>query len=257
MAQRQNNDPLQPFARLLKRLGTSPEAIRSLPQITPFLEHELGSYLPRPRILTLLRLSESEEAKKFLLAYDSPRLDAVRDELPLEAFCAIAQVNPNRLLEILGGLIIRTGAQKSAIIAALHHPEIVEATVGYALTQDGIQDRNTMHKAVGFTPQPKGAQTTITVQTNAQAASLAAQQAQVSAPPPEQTIRTLVDRFHDAAGLKGSQPQLLSSNPHEELPEFPDQEDEAAEVPVLVPIMAPAQRLARKMFEHDKEQAGD
>lgn len=232
--------------RLLRKLSLTPEQILALPQITPYITRHLK--LPRSRVLDLLRMSSEPEVARFLEAYDSPLIpDEQRSNFNYEFYCAASGTGPLRLLELLGAQIVRQGAQHSAITAALRHPEVVEATIESALLvgPDGRGDRDTLHKAVGFLPQPKGAVTNINLQANAQSGAAAQV---VSAPPPELTIKSLTDRFNDAKGLKGpSQPQLAEKNECEEIPEEIIKADQDR-----VLVMAPAQRLARRMFDEDR-----
>lgn len=246
MARFQKTDEYAKWNRLLRKLGVTPEQIRSLPQITPYLTRQLK--LPRDRVLDLLRMSAEPEVIRFLEAYDSHLIpDEVRSAFNYEFYCAVSGISPLRLLELLAAQIVRSGAQHSAIAAALRHPEVVEATIQSALVPgpDGRGDRDTLHKAVGFLPQPKGAQTTIHLQANAQSGAAAVA---VSAPPPELTIRSLTDRFNDARGLRNTPPALAEKNESEEIPE----EIIMDERPELVPVMAPAQRLAQRMYEEEK-----
>jgi len=87
-----------------------------------------------------------------------------------------------------------------------------------ALTDEGHEDRATLHKATGFLPSPKGAQTNIQVVQHA-SATANAQAASVAAPPPEQTIRRLVDRFNDARQIQSvERPSLPEDVGHATLP---------------------------------------
>lgn len=236
--------------RLLKKLSVTPDQILALPQVTPYITRSLK--LQRQRVLELLRMSAEPEVTRFLEAYDSHLIpDEVRHQFNYEFYCAVSGIGPLRLLELLAAQIVRSGAQHSAITAALRHPEVVEATITSALIPgpDGRGDRDTLHKAVGFLPQPKGAVTNINLQANAQAGSAAVA---VTAPPPELTIRSLTDRFNDARGLtKGAQAQLPehSESEGEEVPEEIVLDDDDQE---RVAVMAPAQRLARRMYEEEK-----
>jgi hypothetical protein len=76
---------------------------------------------------------------------------------------------------------------------------VVEKSVEMALTDGGIEDRMLLGKATGFLPTPKGSRTIVNVEANANAQSNP--QVLVAAPPPEQTIRRLVDRLNEARGL--------------------------------------------------------
>jgi hypothetical protein len=98
-----------------------------------------------------------------------------------------------RILEVVTGVAVRLGTQASAILAAIWHSHVVEKTIEMALTDEGIADRNALHRATGFTPLPKGSTTIVNVQQNAQG------QVPVNgfpAPRPEDTIRQLTAAFN-------------------------------------------------------------
>jgi hypothetical protein len=175
-----------------------------------------GADLPRswPHYLSS---DDHADARKVLLAYHSiPHY--CRDVLPIEAFCVAAKVSPLSILGILVGSIVRMGAAARTVIAMVNQPRVVQKSVDMALTDDGIADRELLAKATGFLPTPKGAQTIINVD-NKSSATANAQSAVVDAPPPEQTIRRLVDRFNDArtiiAPVQDSLPEapMIPSNP--------------------------------------------
>jgi hypothetical protein len=169
-----------------------------------------------------LHASDDPDAKKIITVYYSIPQWA-RTLLPIEAFCLAAGVSTSRVLEIITAACVRLGAQASTIIAAVSHPSVVQKTVEMALTDDGIEDRNTLHKAAGFLPTPKSAQTNITVTQNAQVSS----QVAVSAPSPESTIRTLAEVFNQRKGL----PAVTSPDA---LPPIRDTLDITPPVPVAV-----------------------
>lgn len=165
--------------------------------------HHAAPYSPGADLLTswptYLHATDDADARKVLLAYyDLPKY--ARDTLPIEAFCCAATVSPLRILELITGACVRMGAQASTIIAAVNHPRIVEKTVEMALTDEGTEDRATLHKHAGFIPVGGGAKTQINIQQNANS-SASAQSVAVPPPPPEQTVRRLVERFHEARGL--------------------------------------------------------
>jgi hypothetical protein len=153
-----------------------------------------------------LHAAESKDASAVLDAYYSiPKTFA--SLLPIEAFCLAASVSPLRILETITGTIVRLGAQASTIIAAVNHPRVVEKSVEMALTDEGIEDRTLLAKAVGFLPTPKGSHVIVNANAHAEAT---AQSASVAAPAPENTIRRLVDRLNEARGIlpTGAQPAL-------------------------------------------------
>lgn len=175
-----------------------------------------------------LQSSDATDATKILVCYLSlPK--TLRRACPIEAFCLAAGVAPIRALELITGAIVRLGSNASAIIAAVNHPRVVEKTVEMALTDGGIEDRNALHKAVGFLPTPKGSSTTIQVTQNAQTSANAAS---VAAPPPEATIRRIANRFNEARALPADTGSVRIPDvmPHEDVEEaeliIPDDDEE-------------------------------
>jgi hypothetical protein len=177
-----------------------------------------------------LEASDHPDARKVLNVFYSC-FKIHRRVLPIEAFCVAASVSPLRILEILTATCVRLGAQASTLVAAVNHPRVVEKTVEMALTDGGHDDRADLHKAVGFLPTAKGSQTTIQVVQNASAAANA--QAASAAPPAEQTIRRLVNRFNERPALTADTGSVRIPDvmPHEDLVEakIVNEEDEEEE----------------------------
>ena len=128
-----------------------------------------------------------------------------RKKLPIEAFCCAAKVSPNHVFEQLIVLLVRQGVQAATVLTAINQPRVVQKTVEMALRDEGVDDRALFHKASGWTPTPKSAQTNITVTQAVQASS---QAAAVPAPAPESTIRRLSDRFNEAPRLTAPAPNV-------------------------------------------------
>jgi hypothetical protein len=180
------------------RLSISPAAIRSAPPISSQLR--MAARNLRLRNLPAspyyyLKCSAAPEAQKIVEVYYSMPKNQ-RDLVPIEAYCVAVNVDTLLVLDLITRACAAISRQSSTIIAAINHPAVVEKTVEIALTDDGIKDRMILHKATGFLPSPSGPRTTVNVAANASATS--APQIAVIAPPPEQTIRRLVDRFNDA-----------------------------------------------------------
>ena len=129
--------------------------------------------------------------------------ESYRRLLPAEAYCCAAAVSPWRILEVITGAAVRQGAQASAILAAVWHPRVVEKTIETALTDGGTADPNTLHRATGFTPLPKGSTTIVNVQQNAQGQGPGTC---VPLPRPEDTIRTLASAFNEARQTQTTPP---------------------------------------------------
>lgn len=241
------------------RLGLTAESVLAVPQITPLIarlnwrpvprtEAEIAAALDTPELtgrdlaISLLRSSDSEDARKFFAVYDSPTLRASdRRNLPLEALALAAGVPTPRLLAVIVEAATREGTDQSRMIVGLNAPAVMRETVSRALDPDNEDSEKYVamfHKMSGAMPAPKGSTTIITTTATAQSASQSTAQA-VSAPPPEQTIRRLVDRFNDRtptlpAGT--ATPALVEVNPHDELGEpevmLPERE------PSLAPVSA-------------------
>lgn len=213
---RKRIDSVKRVAEACRRLGIRKEDIILQPQITPQLAtlarqvQRKNPHLPTDPIY-YLSASDAPEARQVLQVYYS-LVKSGRKLLPIEAFCLAAGVPTPRVHTIIVESMVKISQMNSAALAAIFAPSIVDKTIESGLSDgaDAHADRNTIHKATGFLPSPKGAKTII--QVNASAAANADAKAAVlaptAAPPPEQTIRALAEKFN-AARLQGAgQPAL-------------------------------------------------
>jgi hypothetical protein len=165
-----------------------------------------------------LEASTDPDARAILRAYHLlPKY--LSRAVPIESFCIAAKVSSVRALEIIVVTCMRLGVQAENIIAAVNRPRIVQKTVDMAMTDEGVEDRMMFHKATGFLPTPKGAQTTIQV---VQSTQVSANAQVAAAPPPEQTIRRMVNRFNESKQLpqeSGVVVRIPEVMPHEEIEE--------------------------------------
>lgn len=240
------------FARALRILGTDADALSRLPRITPYIQSVLK--LRREDVVGYLAMSSDPDAVAWMSQHERSDLsNSMRIILPYEAFCIASGISTHRLLECLSVQIIAAGAMHSAVTAARHHPEVVEATIGYAMTEDGIQDRITLHRATGFLPSPKGSQTTIQIQQNAAATAQAASATFAEPPRPEQTIKRLVDRFNQTAtGEQSPMPALVEATEHDTVPRvMPTAVREP--VPVILSPNASSREFARQFSGREEE----
>lgn len=103
-----------------------------------------------------MRFSDHATCKQFLKAYDDiPQGD--RKVIPLEAVVLVSGVD---FTELVGAILLAYRsyqAQKVAFDAMAAHPEVLQHTIDYAALPSGVQDRRTLHAALGFLPTPKGA----------------------------------------------------------------------------------------------------
>jgi hypothetical protein len=141
-----------------RALGITPEEVECVPflrtnlaGITRLLNKRCADNEPPVRLLDLLEYTDDPEARKVLRAYLSVP-ESYRKVVPAEAFCLAARVSPWRILEVIAGVAVRRAGQGSALIAAIQHPSVVAKTINRALESDGVQDRMTIHKAMGFLP---------------------------------------------------------------------------------------------------------
>ena len=209
-----------------RAIDVDPALVRLQPHITSQLRM-LSRKLHRRNLPSspyyYLKFAPGEIARKIVALYYSLPRDQ-RDMLPIEAYCIAVGERSTEVFEIITRAVAAISRQTSAIIAASAHPAVVDKTVEMALTDEGIEDRNTLHKAVGFLPTPKGSQTTVNVAANA---SATAQSATVLAPPPEHTVRTLVDLFNEARGLPPASAHILPVAEADTLPaQMPYEDDE-------------------------------
>lgn len=242
------------FARALRILGTDADALSRLPRITPYIQSVLK--LRREDVVGYLAMSSDPDAVAWMSQHERSDLsNSMRIILPYEAFCIAAGISTHRLLECLSVQIIAAGAMHSAVTAARHHPEVVEATIGYALTMEGIQDRLTLHKATGFLPSPRGSQTTIQIQQNAAATAQAASATFAEPPRPEQTIKRLVDRFNADKGESAPMPELIEASEHETVPRvMPAPAQAHVPVPVILSPNASSREFARQFNSTTEEE---
>ena len=185
----------------LERLGVDPKDVQQLPYFRDELRRiarliNLGvEQEDQSALFDMLQHSDSDDdAHKVWNAYRSVP-ESYRRLVPPEAFCQAAGVSPWKVLDLIVVVAVGQGVQRSALVAAVWHPRVVRKAVEVALTDEGHADRQDLHKAVGFLPSPKGAQTIVNVQQNA---TVAQSPAFVPVPRPEDTIRRLAMAFNEA-----------------------------------------------------------
>lgn len=172
-----------------KRTGIDPNVVMSMPKISPFIARIPGGW---EFVLDCLRASSDATARQFLKYYDDPTLPLyVRAHLPVEAFCLLASITPEALMNTIIVQAQVHGIQMARLVAAVHFPKVIQTSVDEAAKPEGIADRELQMKHAGFLPMPKGSQVSVNVNAsaNAQSATLA--------PSPEDSIRRLQDQFSE------------------------------------------------------------
>lgn len=226
-------------AHAYEKLHITPSEVRASAPITPQLRMIAKSLRKRNLPASpyyYLKCAPTEFARQIVELYYSLPRDH-RDLVPIEGYCVAAVAPPSDVLETIVRTIATVSRQRSIAIASSSHPAIVEKTVEMALTDEGIEDRTTIHKAVGFLPTPKGTQISVNTSANSNSAALSQANPTVilGAPPPEATIRRLVDRFNDAR----IQPAQLVAAPPADIPDRMPYEDDTR-VPVTIDADADA-----------------
>ena len=149
--------------KLMRFLGNhkiGKRAFEMSAKIDPILNRTIGGRL---RAIETLKFSKDPAAIRLLEFCE--KLDwNTRQELPIEAFCIAAGVDPT---QILGAIILAArdvSRAESALITMREHPDVVEATAVFAKNgPDNAKDREMFHKAAGWLPTPKGSNINVNV----------------------------------------------------------------------------------------------
>lgn len=130
---------------------------------------------PRPSISHILKGIGVDACIEALLCDDSPEALAFnakyssisrsdREYLAIDEIALLAGLSSRVLIQTITGALFQQTAETSKAIALSAQPDIVKKTVEMAKTDRGEKDREMYHRAMGFLPTPKGAQTTINLQ---------------------------------------------------------------------------------------------
>lgn len=106
-----------------------------------------------------------ERFLRFIAAYD--KLSATdQNEVRLEDLCRAAEILPHEFLGGIAAIAHKYNVDVGNLMAAIHHPEIVEATIESAKSPFGTDDRRMLHAHHGFLPSPKGNTVNVPIQIN-------------------------------------------------------------------------------------------
>lgn len=130
----------------------TPALIRSVPQITPILKQSFKRGVPEA--IEYIRMSGSDNARKFLKLYDSLPGRAQK-VVPIEAYCIMLKMAPVKLLSVIMEACFNANDDTSILMASIAKPRIVEKAVEAALTDEGFKDRQMLLQHGGFLPQNK------------------------------------------------------------------------------------------------------
>ena len=176
---------------------------------------ELGIGLEDLIEMTRMARTSDPRVAQFLHAWDA--LDASEQSRgAADTVCEQVGLAPVELLRVVVDAAFRFSMYVTQIKAALALPSVVERSIERALTDKGIADCKMLFQHSGFLPMPKGSQTTIAAQS---AEANATSRPIVAAPPPEQTIRLLTERFNEMRGLPHPPAARTTEALHVEVPE--------------------------------------
>jgi len=116
----------------------------------------------RETAINAARMIQDEDTRchKVVYAWDSAT-QRDRDTIKLEDLCAAAGLTPDEFLGLIIPALWRRNLDIGKLIAAMAHPQVVEASIQAAKTQWGGMDRQMLHTASGFLPTKSGSQINI------------------------------------------------------------------------------------------------
>lgn len=147
----------------------------------------------RDALLAYIRLAAVEgdpHAATWLHVYDSLK-QWERKAATLDDICVAGGVSPVKLLKAIVGIAFEAGIDVANLVAAQAHPDVVQAAIRVAKTNEGIEDRKLLFQHHNFVPIPKGASIAINVSANATANAASLASADQSVPNFLQDVETL------------------------------------------------------------------
>lgn len=163
-------------------------------------------------VIDYLRGSSEDDARQWLAVWDTLSKTA-QDALPLEAICIAATLTTKRLFELVSGAMFEQSAAESSLIAAVAHPQIVQATIDSALQPEGIEDRKMLHQHRNFLPVPKN--NIVNVRGNQIIDNSQGKTLNINPPAVADTVRSLSDKFN-ARFLTAEPVAVLALGPGDE-----------------------------------------
>lgn len=112
------------------------------------------------RIIEALRMHDDDDARDFLEVYDSCAA-STRHLLRIEDIAFASGIGSLRLAEISQTALFLYREMKTNMLMDAHLPDVVEKSLKLAKTTKGIVDREMMLKSGKILPIPKGSQTAI------------------------------------------------------------------------------------------------
>ena len=158
--------------------------MQGVPSITANIVRAVGSV---DLAIEALRADDSEEAQDFIEKYDGLS-KSDQKLLKLEEIFTAAGLSARRFVEVVTGALMQQCGDVTKMMVAVSQPKVVEATIFAATdrkpifnpvtgelmtyTNGDVKAMELFHKATGFLPTPKGANTTINLNQLNQTAQL-------------------------------------------------------------------------------------
>lgn len=158
-----------------KRYKITAEMMEGVPHVTQKIVSGAGSI---QIAIEALRADDSSDSLEFIRTYDSI-LPSDRTRLRLEEIFTLAGLSARRFIELVTGALMQQSGDVSRMLTAVSQPKVIAATVKAATeslpirnsegdvigyTNGDVKAQEMFHRATGWLPIPKGAQTVINMQ---------------------------------------------------------------------------------------------
>jgi hypothetical protein len=183
-------------AEARKRLGLKKGDMDGVPSVTARIVRGAGSV---DLAIEALAGDESEDAQAFTEKWQSLS-ESDRARVSLEEVFTAAGLTARRFVEVVTGALMQQSGDVTRMMVAVAQPKVTQATIKAATeslpimdatgevrgwTNGDVKAMEMFHKATGFLPTPKGAQTTINLQQLNQTAQVGAGDDDESADAPQ------------------------------------------------------------------------
>jgi len=162
-------------AEALRRAGITEEDMEGVPSVTSRIRKAVGSI---DLAIEALSGDDSPRAIAFMEKYNSlSKTDKI--VLSIEDIFTAAGLSARDFIEVLTGALMQQSADVTKMLVSAAQPKVVDATIQAAITRQpiinkkgeivgetmgDIKAQEIFHRATGFLPTPKSAQTTINLQ---------------------------------------------------------------------------------------------
>jgi hypothetical protein len=172
--------------------------------VMPRIEHLFRGIGGKQKVFEYLSGSAAPEARRVLdvRAKLSPSQARV---VPFEAYCLAAGVTTKRLIGLLQEEVFEQSRIATSLLVRSRQPELVDYTIGQAMTPHGSKERQMVHENSGFI-KPSGVKIVNPKGDYNEDNSVGKQVVQQVAilPTLEDSVRRMADRFNDMGPRSGA-----------------------------------------------------